>query len=65
MIYGNYPSLGSSINWLLLGDESSCCLVGVASSSVSMQVNSEDNVYVAAMKSDFFSNFFCLIINLI
>lgn len=27
VIYGNYPSLGSSINWLLLGDGSSCCLV--------------------------------------
>lgn len=27
VIYGNYPSLGSSINRLLLGDVSSCCLV--------------------------------------
>lgn len=27
VIYGNYPSLGSSIKWLLLGDGSSCCLV--------------------------------------
>lgn len=31
VIYGNYPSLGSSINWLLLGDGSSCCLVGGSS----------------------------------
>lgn len=28
VIYGNYPSLGSSIKWLLLGDGSSCCFVG-------------------------------------
>lgn len=31
VIYGNYPSLGSSINWLLLGNGSSCCLVGGSS----------------------------------
>lgn len=31
VIYGNYPSLGSSINWLLLGDGNSCCLVGLSS----------------------------------
>lgn len=31
VIYGNYPSKGSSINWLLLGDGSSCCLVGGSS----------------------------------
>ena len=54
MIYGNYPSLGSSINWLLLGDGSSCCLVGGSSTVRGDAGEFKDGVYEERIKLCYF-----------